>query len=142
LMELVSSCIFFSQVLSCLTNSSLVFPLITISSSSSEILCSPYCILLDCPSILFCISVLFFFSEVFHIPSHFLFNVGYYQSEFVYLFINRVLCFTVVFIQCCIVSFVCSCAFSNSLVLLSWNFLSVSCTFWLTISSIISIKFS
>uniref|UniRef100_A0A8C0ZY54 Phosphatidylethanolamine-binding protein 4 n=1 Tax=Castor canadensis TaxID=51338 RepID=A0A8C0ZY54_CASCN len=37
LMELVSSCIFFSQVLSCLTNSSSVFPLITISSSSSEI---------------------------------------------------------------------------------------------------------
>jgi hypothetical protein len=26
--------------------------------------------------------------------------------------------------------------------LLSWNFLSVSCAFWLTISSIISIKFS
>jgi hypothetical protein len=26
--------------------------------------------------------------------------------------------------------------------LLSWNFLSVSCTFWLTISSIICIKFS
>jgi hypothetical protein len=26
--------------------------------------------------------------------------------------------------------------------LLSWNFLSVSCTFWFTISSIISIKFS
>jgi hypothetical protein len=26
--------------------------------------------------------------------------------------------------------------------LLSWNFLSVSCTFWLMISSVISIKFS
>jgi hypothetical protein len=37
-MDSVSSCIFFSQVLSCLTNSSSVFPLITFSSSSSEIL--------------------------------------------------------------------------------------------------------
>jgi hypothetical protein len=37
LMELVSSCILLSQVLSCLTNSSSVFPLICISSSSSEI---------------------------------------------------------------------------------------------------------
>jgi hypothetical protein len=30
------------------------------------------------------------------------------------------------------VSFISSFAFSNSLFLLSWNFLSVSCTFWLT----------
>jgi hypothetical protein len=35
LMESVSSCIFFSQVLHCLTNISSVFPLITISSLSS-----------------------------------------------------------------------------------------------------------
>jgi hypothetical protein len=40
------------------------------------------------------------------------------------------------------VSFISSCSFSNSLFLLSWNFLSVYCTFWFTISSIISIKFS
>jgi hypothetical protein len=38
LMELVSSCIFLSQILSCLSNSSSVFPLISILSSSSEIL--------------------------------------------------------------------------------------------------------
>jgi hypothetical protein len=38
LMESVSSCIFFSQALSCLINNSSVFPLIAISSSSSEIL--------------------------------------------------------------------------------------------------------
>jgi hypothetical protein len=61
LMESVSSCIFFSQVLSCLTNSSLVFPLITISSPSSEILSSVCSILLDWPSTLFCYSVSFFF---------------------------------------------------------------------------------
>jgi hypothetical protein len=46
LMESVSSCIFFSQVLSCLTNNSSVFPLITISCSSSEIL-SSVCSILD-----------------------------------------------------------------------------------------------
>jgi hypothetical protein len=34
------------------------------------------------------------------------------------------------------VSFISSFAFSNSLFLLSWNFLSVSCTFWLTLSCI------
>jgi hypothetical protein len=61
LMELVSSSIFLSQVLNCLTNSSLVFPLIFISSSSSEILSSAYSSLLEWPSIVFCISVSFFF---------------------------------------------------------------------------------
>jgi hypothetical protein len=40
------------------------------------------------------------------------------------------------------VYFICSCAFSNSLFLLSWNFLHVSCTFLSCIFSIISIKFS
>jgi hypothetical protein len=39
LMELMSSCIFLSQVLNCLTSSS-VFPSVSISSSSSEILSS------------------------------------------------------------------------------------------------------
>jgi hypothetical protein len=61
LMELVSSCIFFSQDLSCLTNSSSVFPLISISSSSSEILSCAFSSLLEWLSILFCISVSFFF---------------------------------------------------------------------------------
>jgi hypothetical protein len=60
-MELVSSFIFLSQVLSCLTNSASVFPLISISSSSSEILSSAYSSLLEWPSIVFCISVSFFF---------------------------------------------------------------------------------
>jgi hypothetical protein len=61
LMELWSSCILYSQVLSCLINSSSVFPLITIASLSSEILSSVCSILLYWPSILFCNSVLFFF---------------------------------------------------------------------------------
>jgi hypothetical protein len=47
LMELVSSLIFLSQVLSCLINSSLVFPLISISSLSSEILSFAYSSLLE-----------------------------------------------------------------------------------------------
>jgi hypothetical protein len=40
------------------------------------------------------------------------------------------------------VSLICFCVFSYSLVLLSWNFLSASCMFWLTMSSRISMKFS
>jgi hypothetical protein len=61
LMELVSSCIFLSQVLSCLTNSSSIFHLISISCSSSEILSSTCSNLLDWPFIVFYISVSFFF---------------------------------------------------------------------------------
>jgi hypothetical protein len=49
LMESVSSCVLFSQVLSCLTNSPSVFPLIAISSSSSEILSSVCSSLLQWP---------------------------------------------------------------------------------------------
>jgi hypothetical protein len=49
LMELMSSCIFLSQVLSCLANSSSVFSLITISSLSSDILSSAYSSLLAWP---------------------------------------------------------------------------------------------
>jgi hypothetical protein len=59
--EVVSSCIFPSHVLSCLTNSALVFPLISILSSSSEIMSSTYCSLLEWPSIVFYISVSFSF---------------------------------------------------------------------------------
>jgi hypothetical protein len=57
LVESVSSCIFFSQVLSCLTNSSLVFPLII----SSRVL--RFCLLL----VLFCwIGLPFCFAFLFH----------------------------------------------------------------------------
>jgi hypothetical protein len=38
-------------------------------------------------------------------------------------------------------SFICFCVFSYSLFLLSWNFLNASCTYWLTMSSNISMKF-
>jgi hypothetical protein len=34
------------------------------------------------------------------------------------------------------------CVFSYSLFFVSWNFLSASCTFWLTMSSVISMKIS
>jgi hypothetical protein len=61
LMKLVSSYIFLLQDLSCLTNSSSVFPLISILSSSSEILSSAYSSLLEWPSTVFCVSVSFFF---------------------------------------------------------------------------------
>jgi hypothetical protein len=52
------------------------------------------------PSILFCISGLFFFSGVFDILSFFLFNIVYFHLKFIYLFIYSVLCFTLVFIRC------------------------------------------
>jgi hypothetical protein len=48
---------------------------------------------------LFC-NCFILFSEVFHIPDCFLFKVVYFCPEFIYLFINRFLCFTLVFIQC------------------------------------------
>jgi hypothetical protein len=98
LMESVSYCIFFSQVLSCLTNSSSVFLLISISSSSSEILSSAWSgSLLEWPSILFCISVSFYFFEVFHIMGHLLFNIiNFVLNSFVSLLM--VFCFTLVFI--------------------------------------------
>jgi hypothetical protein len=61
LMELVSFCIFLSQILNCLTNSYLGFPLISILYSSSEILSFACSSLLDWPYIVFCVSVSFFF---------------------------------------------------------------------------------
>jgi hypothetical protein len=39
-------------------------------------------------------------------------------------------------------SFISFCFFSYPLFFVSWNYLSASCTFWLTMSSIISMKFS
>jgi hypothetical protein len=53
LMELVSTCIFLSQDLSWLTNSSAAFPFITILSSSSEILSSACSSLLEWPYTVF-----------------------------------------------------------------------------------------
>jgi hypothetical protein len=61
LMEWVSSCIFLSQVLSCLINHSSVFHLIYILSSSSKILSSACSNLLEWPSIVFYIFISFFF---------------------------------------------------------------------------------
>jgi hypothetical protein len=46
LLESVNSCIFLAQVLSCLNNSYSVFPLVSILSSSSEILSSTFSSLL------------------------------------------------------------------------------------------------
>jgi hypothetical protein len=53
LMKSVISCICLLQVLSCLINSSSVFPLISSLSLSSEILCSAYSSLLQWPSTVF-----------------------------------------------------------------------------------------
>jgi hypothetical protein len=91
---------------------------------------------------LFCISVSFFFLR---------FSISWVASSLILCIfvLSSFICLFIVFFislwclySASIVSFICYCAFSNSLFLLSYNFLSVSCTFWLTISSIISIKFS
>jgi hypothetical protein len=79
LMESVSSCILLLQVLSCLTNSSSVFPLISSLSSSFEILFSTLSSLVEWSSTVFCVSVSYFFSEVFHIVGHFLFSIVYFN---------------------------------------------------------------
>jgi hypothetical protein len=67
LMELVSSCTFLSKVWSCLTNSFSVFPLIFISSSSSEIL---FLLVLVCWSSLSLCFVFLFHSFFWGFPYH------------------------------------------------------------------------
>jgi hypothetical protein len=106
LMESVNSCIFLSIVLSCLTSSSSVFCLFTISFLSSEILSSACSSLLLWPSILICISVLFFFSEVFHIIGHFLFNIVNFHLSFNSISIYGVFCLTLVLLTAPMISFI------------------------------------
>jgi hypothetical protein len=110
LMESVSSCTFFSQVLSCLTNSSSFFSLITISSLSSEILSSAYSSLLHWPFILFYISVSFFFLR---------FSISWVASSLIssiFILISFISLFIVYFVSlwclcsASIFSFICSCA--------------------------------
>jgi hypothetical protein len=128
LMELEISCIFFSQVLGCLTNSSSLFPLIAISSLRSEILSSVCSILLEWPYILFCISVAFYFLRysILYVTSLILsiFALNSFISLFMVLFVSVWYLF-----RAPMISFICFCVFSYFLVLLSWNFLSTSCTF-------------
>jgi hypothetical protein len=66
LYEVSKSCIFLSQVLSCLTNSSSVFPLISILSLSSEILSSTWSSLLKWSSTVFFFSGSLFWSFLYH----------------------------------------------------------------------------
>jgi hypothetical protein len=74
LMVSMSSCKFISHLLSCLTNSSSAFSLISTLSSSSEILSSTL-VLVCWSGFPLCFVFLFHSSEVFHIMGHFLFNV-------------------------------------------------------------------
>jgi hypothetical protein len=139
LTELVNSCIVLSHVLSCVTSSSSVFPLNTISSSSSEILSSVCSSQLECSAILFCISALFFFLRfsMSWVTSSLILSI-YTLSSFIPLFKMFFVSLWCLY-RASIVYFIFSCAFSYSLFLLSWNFLSTSCIFWLTILSIIFI---
>jgi hypothetical protein len=65
--------------LSCLANSSSVFPFISILSLISEILSSICSSLMEWPKTVFFISVWFFFSEVFYIMGYFLFHIFYFH---------------------------------------------------------------
>jgi hypothetical protein len=118
-----------------------VFPLVAISSSCSEILSSVCSILLEWPSILFCIS---FHSFIWGFPYRGLLPLSYYQflSLICLSLCYGDLSFSLVLFRASMISFIGFCVFSCSLFLLSWKFLSASCTFWLTTSSSISMKFS
>jgi hypothetical protein len=129
LMEFVSSCIFLSWVLGCLTNSFSVFPLITISSSSSEILSSACCSLLEWPPFCFV-----FLSHTFFLS----FSISWITSPIILpifalnSFISVFMVFSVslwCLFRAPMISFICFCVFSYSLFLLSWSFLSASCCF-------------
>jgi hypothetical protein len=118
LMESVSSCIFFSQVLSCLTNNSSVFPLITIISSSSEILSSVCSILWN--GLPFCFVFQFIlFSEVFLIVGYFLLILSIFALN---LFISLFMVISVsvwYLFKVYMISFICFCVFSYFKILLS-----------------------
>jgi hypothetical protein len=88
LMELVSSCIFLSQVMSHLNNSSSVLSLISFLSLSSEILSSIYSSLLEWPSTVFCVSVWFFLLRfsILWVTSSLIFSIFIFNS-FISLFI-------------------------------------------------------
>jgi hypothetical protein len=112
----------YSQDLSCLTNNSSVFPLITISSSSSEILSSAYYSLLEWSSILFCTSVSFFFLRfsISRVMS-FLLSIFIFNS-FISLFMVFSISLWCLF-RAPMISFFYFCVFSYSLFLLSWGLL-------------------
>jgi hypothetical protein len=81
LMKLVSSCIFLSQLLSCLTFLQF-FSLISILSSTSEILSSTCSSLLEWPSTVFCVSVWFFYLRfsIFLVTSSLIFFICIFNS--------------------------------------------------------------
>jgi hypothetical protein len=78
-----------------------------------------------------------------------MFSISLSNSSFIFcvvILIHKsfysVLCFTLCLLKSTLCSFICFCVFSCFLFLVSWNFLSASCTFWLTMSSSFSMNFS
>jgi hypothetical protein len=84
----------------------------------------------------FCVSVWFFFLRfsISWVTSSLTFSIFIFNS-FISLFILFSVSFWCLF-RAPMSSFICSCVFSYSLFLVSWNFLSASCMFWLTVSRI------
>jgi hypothetical protein len=102
---------------------------------------SPCSSLLEWPSILFCISISFFFLRFFiSWVTSFILSI-FVLNSFISLFMVFSVSFWYLF-RAPMSSFICFYVFSYSLFLFSWNFLSASCRFWLTMSSKISMKFS
>jgi hypothetical protein len=137
LMELLSSCIFLSQLLSCLTKSSSVFSLMSILSSNSEIYLSPALVCWSGLPLFFFIVLfltkgtfyfkdycLILFSEIFYILFQLLCHISFFIVCFVSLWC---------LLKTSLSSFSCFCVFPSFLFVVSWNFLSASCTFWLTV---------
>jgi hypothetical protein len=79
LMEFVSSCILLSLHMSCLTNSSSDFSLISILSLSYEILSSTCSSLLEWTPTVFCVYVWNFFLGFSPCHKSFIFNIFYFH---------------------------------------------------------------
>jgi hypothetical protein len=141
LMESQSSCIFLSQLLSCLTKSSSVFFynfyfIFEIWESVFHLFS-----LLEWPTSVFFVWLNALYFQDFCLSLFLRFSISLFNSYFIFLphlihmsLFHNVLCFTLVFIKVPLSSCIHLCVFPCSLLLVSWNVLSASCTFWLTVS--------
>jgi hypothetical protein len=151
LMELASSCIFLSQLLSCLTKISSVFLLFLFYLWALRFYLLLASLLEWSFTVIFVllwgllisrISVWFFFLRFSKsvINSSFIFCVALFNSC-ISLFISSFVSLWCL-LRSSLSSLICFYVISCSLFLVPWNFLSASCTFWLTMSNIFSMNFS
>jgi hypothetical protein len=151
LIESLNSCILLSQHLCCLIKSSSVFSLTSIYFIF-EFWDSVFHLFLSAEMASHCafvwlkrlfisrICVWFFFSEVFLIFVQLLFHILCCLLYIIYLCFYSLLCFSLVFLEVSEFIWLFLCLLMLSVV--SWSFLSASCTFWLTMSYSFSMSFS